>query len=432
MKKKMVVMVVGFILLGMFAWAQKNVEVILDKEMKKLDQKLQNIEVNVNDDNGKIVVTKTLTPDSHGKIDIYEKPYIGIYLKDLTLKKARELNYNKFYGILITGIVSESPANYYRLIEDDILMEINGEKVWDEDTLDKIVAAYHIGDKVKLKIFRNGQEKTIDFMFGARDKIINENGELVDKDSDVLNVKKIHKKGKKEYSVGHGGGSWIPVWYKPDVTDINNVLSELGFKSETFSEKGFLLQGGGGKGNVGKGWFVGGMGAGYDNSETTKHEWIHFKNGIPDTAIVSRKANYKVKFGGVTLDKRFAFSEHFVGSFGFLLGGGYNSVKISQTDDNGEIPNYDFDNGGSEHLDDYYDYVSKLTLKQNFLIFQPKVMFMYHFLDWLGIRAEAGYILSYSSDGWKAKRNGESVKIENEPDSNMNGLTLSIGPWLGF
>ncbi|OQX70826.1 MAG: hypothetical protein B6D62_03450 [Candidatus Cloacimonas sp. 4484_275] len=78
MKKKMVVMVVGFILLGMFAWAQKNVEVILDKEMKKLDQKLQNIEVNVNDDNGKIVVTKTLTPDSHGKIDIYEKPYIGI------------------------------------------------------------------------------------------------------------------------------------------------------------------------------------------------------------------------------------------------------------------------------------------------------------------------------------------------------------------
>jgi len=423
MKKTTGLMLAILLLSGMVLQAQNNVKVTMDKEMKKIE---------TSSPYGNIVVTKTVSKvdSKDSKYDVYKKPFMGIYPDDITLKKARELNYKKFYGVLVTGIVSESPANYYRLLEDDIIMEIDGKKVLDDEILDKINAAYHVGDKVKLKIFRNGQEKTIDFMFGARDKIINEKGELVDKKTGLLNVEKTNKKGK--FSVGDGGGSWIPVWFQPDVTDLNKVLSALDFGNETFSEKGFLLQGGGGKGNVGKGWFIGGMGAGYSNSETTKHNWIHYKNGILDTALVSRKASYKVKFGGVTLDKRFALSKHFIGSIGFMLGGGFNKIDISQNDNNGAIPNYDFDNDGSGQMDDYYDYVSNLSLEKKYLIFQPKAMFMYHFLNWLGIRAEAGYILSYSTKGWKTERNGESVKIVNEPTSNMNGLTLSIGPWFGF
>jgi len=71
-------------------------------------------------------------------------------------------------------------------------------------------------------------------------------------------------------------------------------------------------------------------------------------------------------------------------------------------------------------------------MKKKYFIFQPKVMVMYRILGWLAFRAEVGYMTSYSSKGWEVSRNGISIKGENPPDMNMDGLTLSIGPWFGF
>lgn len=353
-----------------------------------------------------------------------ETPFMGVYLDDLDFEDAYEMHYDYNYGVLLDGVVKGGPADKAGLMEEDIIMEFDGVKARYEDHLRRLIKSKNVGDSVKVKYFRDENIMTTTLTLGSRKPKKEKEYEEITKEGKVIR--------KKKLSVGYGGGSWIPVWYMPDIKVINKLLLDLDFKEETFSEDGFLLQGGGGKGTIGKGWFIGGMGAGFEDEATTKHDWIHYKEGVLDTSTISRKAEYKISFGGVTLDKRFAISRKFVGSFGFLLGTGKNSIKISQTDDNGEIPNFDFEDDPSGQMDEYYDYKSNLSLEQKFIVFQPKVMMMYRINSWLGIRAEAGYMASYSSKGWKAKRNGESIKIDNEPDTNMNGYTFTIGPWFGF
>lgn len=299
-------------------------------------------------------------------------------------------------------------------------MEFDGKKVKFEDHLVNLIKSKNIGDEVEVKLFRD-EETYLTKLILSTLKPAGKKEIMITKDG----------KTKKRLSVGDGGGGWLPIWFKLDVSEFNDFLAKLGFDEETFSEDGFLIHGGGGKGNVGKGWFIGGMGCGYENTETTKHDWVHYKNGIEDTAKVSRKAKYNVNYWGFTLDKRFAIFRKFVTSLGFMIGWGHNSYEISQRDNNGDISNFDF-NDPSQELDNYYDYESIIKLKSDYILFQPKAMVMWRILDWLNMRAEVGYVGSYSIDGWTAKFNGESVQLENEPDANMDGLTISIGPWFGF
>jgi len=403
-------------------WAQEpdeEVEKALEEAGKEVEEAMQEVEESLSE------ISPSSEIEVEEKNESAETPFMGVYLDDIDFEDAYEMHYDYNYGVLLDGVVKGGPADKAGLMKGDIIMEFGGEKARYEDRLTSLIKSKHVGDKVEVKYFRDEKIMTTTLILGSRKPKKEEQYKEITKEGKVIR--------KKKLSVGYGGGSWIPVWYQPDLKDINNILSDLGFKKETFSENGFLLQGGGGKGTIGKGWFIGGMGAGYENSETTRHDWVHYNNdGILDTANVSRSAKYKVSFGGVTLDKRFALSRKFVGSFGFLLGAGKNSIGISQTDNSGNFANFDCEKDPSGDMDSSYIYKSTFSLKQKFLAFQPKVMLMYRINSWLGIRAEAGYMTSYSPNGWKAKRNGESVKIINGPDTSMNGYTFTIGPWFGF
>jgi hypothetical protein len=305
-------------------------------------------------------------------------------------------------------------------MKGDIIMEFGGEKVKFERHLVNLIKSHKIGDVVDVKFFRLGKIYDTKLTLSSLKKT----------DKDVIITKSGEK--KKKLPVGDGSGGWLPIWYQPDIADINSFLSAMSFEDETFSENGFLIHGGGGMGNVGKGWFLGGMGAAYEDKETSKHSWTHYKNGVMDTVLVSRVANLSIGYAGFTLDKRYALSRKFLVSAGFMLGWGETCFKIKQTDDNGEISNFVFAADPSSQFDNFYDYRSKLKISSDYMLFQPRVSFMWRVLDWLSFRAEAGYLLSYSSDGWKAKWNGESVKLDNPPETTMDGLTFSIGPWFGF
>jgi len=407
--KKFTIAVLCMVLLGSsLLFAQEDldeIDVIIENALDEIEVELDSI------DEQTIIIKK------YGEYDP-NAPKMGVFLSDLDFKDIYEMRYNYNYGVYLTGVTTDGPSDKAGMMKGDILMEFDGEKIRYEDHLVRLIKSHNIGDEVKIKFFRdeNIYETTI-----ILDTLEKKSGDITTPG----------KEKKRKIYVGHGGGSWMPVWFTPDVVDINVILSDLGFKDETFSEDGFLLQGGGGKGFVGKGWFLGGMGAGYSNSETSKHDWEHYMNGELVTSTVSRKAEYEVSYGGVTLDKRFGITKNIITSLGFMIGWGENGIKISQRDKNGSLPNFDFDNP-SENLDQNYDYVSKLKLNQEFILFQPKAMVMFRILDWLSLRSEVGYMISHSTDGWKAKWNGETVKLENAPDSTLDGLTVTVGPWFGF
>lgn len=334
------------------------------------------------------------------------KPKMGIYLSDMDFKDAYEKHYPYCYGVYVTGVTTGGPAQKAGIIKGDIIMEFDGKKAKFESHLVNLITSKNIGDEVKVKIFRDEEEFITNLKL---DTLIPKGSEVATRDG---------KKVKKKLSVGFGGGGWIPVWFvsADEFKDINYILDEFDFQG--IDEKGILMQGGGGQGNVGKGWFLGGMGAGYT---------IDKKKGYTTVSgdDVTRRMKYSNSYGGVTLDKRFAFTKNLVTSLGFMLGWGGHNLQVSQTD------------GSYDWLtlnDDMDDSVNNaIEIEKRYILFQPKATVMYKILDWLSIRAEGGYMLSHSfTNGWDAISCDDNFEIDNSPETSYDGYTISIGPWFGF
>ncbi|MDY6916228.1 MAG: PDZ domain-containing protein, partial [Candidatus Cloacimonadota bacterium] len=342
--------------------------------------------------------------------------YMGIYTKDLTLPEARELGYEKWYGVLVQGVTKDSPAHFFKILEDDIIMQIDGRKVMDKAHLNKLLNLYNTGDQITLKLFRMNEEIDIPFVFGARDsKFTIENDSLK-----IIQTSKVEKtkNGKKKLTTGHGGASWIPVWFVPDLEDVNNLISDFSFSE--LDDSGILMNGLGGKGNIGKDWYLGGYGVWYSKDVKRGYDLDD-----DDNNDVIRRMLFKTSYGGVTLDKRYALSNKFITSIGFMLGWGGYDLEINQT--NG---NYDWTNANSQ-LEDSDN--NSLMFTKNYILLQPKVSLMYRVNSWLGFRAEAGYMLSYSyHNGWNADLCDDVYEVDNSPNTSFEGLTISIGPWFGF
>ena len=344
-----------------------------------------------------------------------DKAFMGVTSTDLSMSKMQELGYNKMYGVLITGVTSNSAADFFRLAKDDIIMQIGKYKVTNSKEFSRIISYFRAGDKTVIKIFRLGKEMEIDFVFGSRNSIIKkENNKIILVDK---NMKKTSTEGKRKLSGGTGGGGWLPIWFNGDFDDMNAVLAANDLDDlstlKIMDKSGVLLHGGAGKGNVGKNWMLGGMGAGYSFSTSRKTD-----NG--DT----RKISIDVGYWGVTLDKRHSFTKKITVAAGFMIGGAHQSIKLTQTDSDF---NWDYTDESAVSNS------SIVSMRKDYIIFQPKAVAMYRILDWLAIRAEGGYIMSHPLEsGWKANLSGNHYTVNDSPNSPFDGITFTIGPWFGF
>jgi S1-C subfamily serine protease/glycosyltransferase involved in cell wall biosynthesis len=102
-------------------------------------------------------------------------PFLGVRYVLINKTIQQENNLPVDYGAwVIKGASGEaaiypgSAAEKAGLKEKDIILEFNGEKITTENTLAKIIMKYNPGDKITLKILRNGQEKNIEVTLGER------------------------------------------------------------------------------------------------------------------------------------------------------------------------------------------------------------------------------------------------------------------------
>lgn len=97
------------------------------------------------------------------------RPYLGVRYVPITKDVATEAKLPVDYGALVKGgskvtelaVVPGSPADKAGIAENDIILEVNGEKIDQNKTLIKLVQKYKVGDEVELKILSKGSEKTI-------------------------------------------------------------------------------------------------------------------------------------------------------------------------------------------------------------------------------------------------------------------------------
>lgn len=96
------------------------------------------------------------------------RPYIGIRYQLITADLAKANNLSVEYGALIVaggvnelGVIPGSPADKAGLETNDIILELNGQKIEQNNTLSKMMKRFSIGDTITLKVLHDGEEKTV-------------------------------------------------------------------------------------------------------------------------------------------------------------------------------------------------------------------------------------------------------------------------------
>jgi len=100
-------------------------------------------------------------------------PFLGVRYILITETIQAENNLPVNYGAWVqkgTGgepaISPGSAAEKAGIIEGDIILEFNGEKITQENTLAKVIMKHNPGDEVTLKILRDGEEKIVQVTLG--------------------------------------------------------------------------------------------------------------------------------------------------------------------------------------------------------------------------------------------------------------------------
>lgn len=104
------------------------------------------------------------------------RPWLGVRYMQVTKEIAERNNLPVDYGALIVrgnnpadlAVIPGSPADKAGLQENDIILEVNGEKVDRQNPLIRAISKYRPKDKITLKVLRKGKEMSIDVVLGER------------------------------------------------------------------------------------------------------------------------------------------------------------------------------------------------------------------------------------------------------------------------
>jgi len=104
-------------------------------------------------------------------------PYLGVYYTMIDARLQKENNLPADHGAWITAngesgaaVMAGSPALAAGLKDGDIILEINGQKLDQKNSLARVIAKYNPGDKVKLRVLRAGAEIGLEATLGERDE----------------------------------------------------------------------------------------------------------------------------------------------------------------------------------------------------------------------------------------------------------------------
>uniref|UniRef100_A0A7C4RAN9 PDZ domain-containing protein n=1 Tax=candidate division CPR3 bacterium TaxID=2268181 RepID=A0A7C4RAN9_UNCC3 len=103
----------------------------------------------------------------HGEII---QPYLGIRYIQITESLKKKNNLSVDYGVLVSrgetkdelAVIPGSPADKAGIVENDIILEIDGVKLEKNNSLTSIIRQKNVNQTIKLKILQKGKEKEIE------------------------------------------------------------------------------------------------------------------------------------------------------------------------------------------------------------------------------------------------------------------------------
>ncbi len=87
--------------------------------------------------------------------------WLGVYIQRLTPEAAENLGLSGRHGALVSDVTSGGPAEKSGIHSGDVIVAFNGKEIKDEHELPQTVAATKPGQKVDVRLLREGKEMTI-------------------------------------------------------------------------------------------------------------------------------------------------------------------------------------------------------------------------------------------------------------------------------
>lgn len=102
------------------------------------------------------------------------RPFLGVRYIILNSDLAKAEKLPRDFGALIVrgqnvtdfAVQPGSPADKAGIVENDIILELDGKKIDAENNLSDLIKNYNVGDKITLKIYHKGNEKKVDVVLG--------------------------------------------------------------------------------------------------------------------------------------------------------------------------------------------------------------------------------------------------------------------------
>ncbi len=94
----------------------------------------------------------------HGEV---KRGRLGAQGQNLTPQLAQAFNIELTYGVILTQIESQSPADKAGLEVGDVVVSANGRKIRSTADMHNLVGLLRIGQTIELKLFREGKEKIL-------------------------------------------------------------------------------------------------------------------------------------------------------------------------------------------------------------------------------------------------------------------------------
>jgi serine protease Do len=94
--------------------------------------------------------------------------YIGAQIQDLSDEMADSWGLSGRKGAVVASLVAGGPAAHAGAQAGDVVVAVNGHPVAGASELTREVAKVHAGDTLRLEVFRNGKQRTVDVVAGLR------------------------------------------------------------------------------------------------------------------------------------------------------------------------------------------------------------------------------------------------------------------------
>ena len=114
-----------------------------------------------------ISMAKTILPDLKAKGKV-TRGWLGIAVQDVTEDMVKSLQLRDRQGAMISEAFKGDPADRAGLKTGDIVTEVNGKKIKDTHELLLTIASFHVGEKISVKVLRDGRELTFQVTVSER------------------------------------------------------------------------------------------------------------------------------------------------------------------------------------------------------------------------------------------------------------------------